>query len=156
MLLSIERMLILKSAQIFAGVSDEILAELASQMEEVMVRAGDTIMNQGEKGRSIYVIVSGAVSVTRDGQRLASLGPGEVVGELAAFDPGPRSATVRAEEDTHLLELENDQVESMMMYDVEMLRAVTRMLCRRLRAVETPFATPSPAATAGDLGDGSR
>ena len=108
-------------------------------MGEVSVRAGDVIMAEGEKGRSIYVVVSGRVSVTRGGKRLAELGSGEVVGELAAFDPGPRSATVRALEAVHLLELENRQVESMMMHDVEMLRAVTRMLCRRLRAVESAF-----------------
>ena len=143
MLLSIERMLILKSTQIFAGVSDEVLAELASQMDEREVTAGEVIMSQGERGRSIYVIVNGRVSVTRNGRKLAELGRGEVVGELAAFDPGPRSATVRAMESTHLLELENHQVESMMMHDVEMLRAVTRMLCRRLRAVEESIGTNS-------------
>ena len=138
MLLSIERMLILKSTEIFDGVDDEALAELAAGMAEHQLGRGETVMSQGERGRTIYVIVAGKVVVIRDGRRITELSSGDVVGELAAFDPAPRSATVVALEPTHLLELDNYQVESMMMHNVDMLRAVTRMLCRRLRGFESP------------------
>lgn len=138
MLMSIERMLILKSARIFADVSDDHLVEVAAGMTELFFNPGETIIRQGERGRSIYIIVSGRVAVDRDGERLAELDAREVFGELAAFDPGPRSATVTALEPTHLLELDNRHVEALMTHNIDMLRAVIRMLCRRLRAVETP------------------
>src|ERR1043165_7440555 len=54
---------------------------------EVHFGAGDRIMAEGEIGTSLYAIVHGAVRVHRGGQTLAQLGPGEVVGELAALDP---------------------------------------------------------------------
>ena len=59
--------------------------------------------------------------------------PALVDGELTVFDPHPRSATVEAVEPTHVLEVEGEDLEGLMSESVEVLRAIVRMLSRRLR-----------------------
>lgn len=134
MLLSIERVLVLKSVHTFKVLSDEQLMELACGMGESRFEAGETLMQQGDGGRSVFVIVSGEVEVIRDGVPVTRLGEREIVGELAALDPHPRSATVTATRPTHVLELDNHHMEWLMAHDMGMLRAVIQLLCRRLRA----------------------
>ena len=53
-------------------------------------------MQEGERGREFFVIVSGEVEVRRKGRKLATLGPGSFVGEMALLSKAPRVATVTA------------------------------------------------------------
>lgn len=71
---------------------------------------GTTLMEEGSVGDACWLVVSGAVAVTRegDGAPLARLGPGSLVGQLALLDRAPRSATVKAAEDTIALEVRAD------------------------------------------------
>jgi CRP-like cAMP-binding protein len=61
---------------------------------------GDTIVRQGERGDRFYILVDGHVDVSREeaggSRHLATLGPGQVFGEMALLNRAPRSATVRA------------------------------------------------------------
>ena len=133
MLLTVERVIILRSVAMFAETPDPILAAVASSMVEVEARAGDQIIKQDELGTSMYVIVSGRVRVHIGEQTLATLGDREVIGELAALDPEPRSASVTALEDTRLLRLEHDVLLELLTERVDVARGIIRSLCRRLR-----------------------
>ena len=68
------------------------------------IKNGELALRAGDRGDTAYFILSGAVEVfiERDGRHvtLARLGKGEIFGEMAIIDPGPRSASVRAVEDT--------------------------------------------------------
>ena len=79
---------------------------LLTHLRPLAVEAGEEIIRQGEAGDRFYVVRLGAVEVVRDGQRLATLGPGEAFGEIALLLDLPRTATVRATEPTELLALE--------------------------------------------------
>lgn len=61
------------------------------------VGAGTVLIEQGGAGGEAFVIVDGSVTVSRDGHILATLGAGDVVGEVAVLDRGRRTATVTAE-----------------------------------------------------------
>lgn len=76
---------------------------LASTGDRVELPAGRDIMRDGEWGREAAIIVTGAVEVSRDGQALAKLGPGEVVGELSLLTGEHRNADVRTTTDTEML-----------------------------------------------------
>jgi len=65
--------------------------------------AGALIVDQGQTGREAFVVLEGTVTVRRNGKKVASLGPGTIVGELSLLDHGPRTASVYAETDVTLL-----------------------------------------------------
>lgn len=76
---------------------------LASTGDRTRVAAGTTLMVEGHLGQESAVIVTGEVEILHDGEVIARLGPGEVIGELALLDGIPRTANVRAATDVELL-----------------------------------------------------
>ena len=133
MLLTIERVIILKSAEVFASMPDYVLAYIASIIEETFVQKGETFIKKGDIGNCMYLIVDGSVLV-HDGEReISKLGKGQPVGELAVLDPEPRSASVTAIQDTHLFLLEKEAFDEVMADQPEIARGVIRVLCQRLR-----------------------
>ncbi|MEO5724479.1 MAG: cyclic nucleotide-binding domain-containing protein [Ilumatobacteraceae bacterium] len=93
----------LKNVPLFRGCSQRELEKVAKAGEEVTMSAGSLIVDQGQTGREAFVVLSGTVAVKRNGKKVASLGPGTVVGELSLLDHGPRTATVICETDCSLL-----------------------------------------------------
>ena len=133
MLLTIERVIILKSAEVFASMPDYVLAFIASIVEEVDVPKGETFIEQGDIGNCMYLIVDGAVLVHDGERKITDLGKDQTVGELAVLDPEPRSASVTATEDTQLFRLEKEALDEVMADQPEIARGVIRVLCQRLR-----------------------
>jgi CRP-like cAMP-binding protein len=91
---------------LFRDLSSAELDVLLARLVPLEVAADETIIRQGDSGERFYVVRSGAVSVERDGERLARLGPGEAFGEIALLLDVPRTASVTALEPTRLLALE--------------------------------------------------
>jgi CRP/FNR family cyclic AMP-dependent transcriptional regulator len=86
----------LASVPLFAGASTKELRAIAKASVELTIDKGKQFITQGETGREAFVIVEGQAEVSRGGKNLATLGPGDCVGELALLDRGPRTATVTA------------------------------------------------------------
>lgn len=97
----------MEGVQIFATLSDEERAELARAAHQALYAAGEAIVREGEAGSSMFVVTRGEVAVTvgASAQKVARLGPGEFFGEMSLLTGEPRTATVRAERDTDLLEI---------------------------------------------------
>lgn len=133
MLLTIEKVIILKAVGIFQYTPEEVLVDLASILEETTAERDEMIFDVGEVGSSMYVIVNGNVRVHVGDHTIARLGPREVFGELAALDPGPRMAAVTAVEPAQLFRIQHDSLYELMAADVEFARAVIQVLCTRLR-----------------------
>ncbi|MDX1659483.1 MAG: cyclic nucleotide-binding domain-containing protein [Nitriliruptorales bacterium] len=87
----------------WSDLDDDDLAALAGTGDRASVPAGTTIMTEGRRGYESAVIVAGEVEVIHDGEILATLGPGEVIGELSLLDHRPRTADVRSRTDVDLL-----------------------------------------------------
>jgi uncharacterized membrane protein len=105
----------LVDVELFEHVSDEDRARLAEFIGMRQLAAGETLFKTGEPGDSLYVVKSGEIELfIRDtaGQKilLAIASAGEVFGELALLDRGPRTATALALNDTELLELDRDDL----------------------------------------------
>ncbi len=135
MLLTIEKVIILKSVDIFSQTPEEDLVEVASIVEEVEVKTGETIIEKGDIGTSMYIIIKGKMRVHDGDKELAVLGERTVFGELAALDPEPRTATITAIEDTHLFCLEEGPLYDLMAEHIEVVRGIIRVLCRRMRSM---------------------
>lgn len=93
----------LRAVPLFQNCSQKELEKIAKAGDEVSMPAGSLIVDQGQTGREAFVVLSGTVVVKRNGKKVASLGPGAVVGELSLLDHGPRTATVICETDCTFL-----------------------------------------------------
>jgi MFS family permease len=90
---------LLEQVAIFAPLDAATREALARRLEPLRVPAGRAIVVQGEVGDRFYLIESGTVAVTQNGEELRREGPGEVFGEIALLRGVPRTATVTAVED---------------------------------------------------------
>ena len=95
----------LATIPLFRACSRKELQKIARATVETDVEPGGTLTEQGAAGRECFVIVEGTASVKRNGRKVATLGPGDYVGELSLLDHGPRTATVVAESPMRVLVL---------------------------------------------------
>lgn len=94
---------VLSSVEIFDGVSPYELEAVSRICQERSYQTGDVITAQGESSDELYIICEGLVEVVRSGtpsdpspRTIVNLGQGQIFGEMALIDQGPRSATIRA------------------------------------------------------------
>jgi CRP/FNR family transcriptional regulator, cyclic AMP receptor protein len=95
----------LAAIPLFADLKPADLAAMAAAASEVEADEGATLATQGDFGHALFAIESGTVEVTADGERLATLGPGDVFGELAVIAAGRRMASVVATSPVRLIAL---------------------------------------------------
>ncbi len=114
MLSTIEKVLFLKSVDLFAEMHGEDLARVARIAEEVFFEAGEYIMREGATGDCLYLVTEGQVLVLSGDQELACLDAGECVGEMSLLDSEPRSASVMARTEAALLRIGQEDFYSMM------------------------------------------
>src|SRR3712207_720006 len=99
----------LRQLPLFAGLPEADLDWLYRMAEPVSFEAGQYVMEEGDPGDALYVVLDGEVQVTkRSGTHdvvLAVRGAGEVLGEMALLEQTPRTASVRVLRDSRLLKL---------------------------------------------------
>jgi CRP-like cAMP-binding protein len=93
----------LAAIPLFADLGEDDLASISASAIEVEANEGETLATQGDLGHALFAIESGTVEVTADGKRLATLGPGDVFGEMAVVAAGIRMATVVATSPVRLI-----------------------------------------------------
>jgi CRP/FNR family transcriptional regulator, cyclic AMP receptor protein len=86
----------LKAVPFFSGMSKSELATVAQQTDEVDVPAGKVLTREGDFGEEFFLIDAGTAQVTRGGEPIAELGPGDFFGEMALLGEDRRNATVTA------------------------------------------------------------
>jgi MFS family permease len=104
----VERIELLSANPIFAPLPPSTVEHLAIKLVPVTVAGGDTVFRQGEHGDRFYVVENGRCEIEIDGEKVADAWPGETFGEIALLRDVPRTATVKAIEDSTLLALERD------------------------------------------------
>lgn len=144
MIATVEKVLFLKSIDLFSQIPSEDLARVALIAAEVEFEPGATLMTEGEMGDSMYLVLEGEVEVVKGHTPVATLGPRECVGEMAILDSDPRSATVRARGFTRALMVEREDFYDLLDERLDIARGVIKVLCRRLR--ETTARAPGLSA----------
>jgi CRP/FNR family transcriptional regulator, cyclic AMP receptor protein len=89
----------LRRVPLFNGCTNKELDRIARSGDEVAMPAGTLLAEQGATGREAFIVLDGSVAVKRNGRKVASLGPGSIVGELSLLDHGPRTAALSCESD---------------------------------------------------------
>jgi CRP/FNR family transcriptional regulator len=129
----------------FAALDPEAAAALRSSMDTVNLNKGQVLFNEGERGERLYIITDGKMKLghtSSDGREslLAVLGPGELLGELSLFDPGPRTATATALTETSLMGLGHNALRPWLTGRPEVAEALLQALALRLRRTNEQMA----------------
>ena len=101
-----EGLALLRDLPLFAPVEAKALGFITQHLVRVEVPAGEVLIREGEDGDRFYVIESGALTATFEGEVLRQMGPGDPFGEIALLRDVPRTATVTADEASVLLALD--------------------------------------------------
>ncbi len=150
----------LSSSPLFTGLPRRLLARLATRFFEKAYHPGEVVFEEGDPGRALFVVVDGAVEITRATPQgsyvLNTLGPGDAFGELALIDDFPRSATARVVTPGRLLILYKSDFDALIEGNgriaVVMMRNLSRRLAIYARRQPGAMSEPGPGSeTAGPL-----
>jgi CRP/FNR family transcriptional regulator, cyclic AMP receptor protein len=132
-LATIEKVIFLRSVDIFSHATVEELGRVAALTEEVRFEPGETIFRKGEPTDAIYLILAGRVSIESNGQIVREITDKQAFGTVAALDRNPAVHTVKAIDPVHALKLSAQDFDDILSLDFELVRAVLHALCRFIR-----------------------
>jgi CRP-like cAMP-binding protein len=135
---------VLRSMPVFGALSDDTIAFLLGLTATRRPVAGQFVVREGDEASCLYIVEAGTMSVLKGwgGEEvlLGRMRGGDCFGELALMDPGPRSASVRADTDGTLLELPLSALADLWERDVAQFTLLqmnlAREICRRLRRAD--------------------
>ncbi len=128
-----ERINILKNVEMFRQVSQDILEQLAGDLQLFKYRKGDVLVKKGEVGDALMIILDGEVTVTDQGHVFSSLKKGDVIGEYYLIDSRPHSADVVAYSDTEIMIVSQQLFQTVTGNYTSVDAGVMRFLVGRLR-----------------------
>ena len=128
------RLEMLGQVSLFESLTRRQLQSVAALADELVVEAGSVIVEQDTDGDQFFMVVSGGLTVRRNGRKVAGCGPGDCVGEMSLLDGGPRTATVTADERTVLLTLDRMTFRGLLLDAPDVSVALLQTLSERLRA----------------------
>lgn len=133
----------LQRVPLFAHCGRKELEFLASRTDEVSIKAGETLIKQGEPADSFFVLLEGEAGVSIDGNARPTLGPGDFFGEISMLDRGPATATVVARTPLRVTVMSHQQFRDAIKSHEQLLAAVMMTMAERLR--RDAMARPSTA-----------
>ena len=143
MLTRVERVLALKNIELFHDIPGEVLADIAALLEEETYEKGQYIVNEGDLGKELFMIVKGEVEVVVGGNVVAVMKEGAGFGEMALIDSQPRSADIIAKNDVLVLKMESDDFLEILKQRDEVALGVIRVLTGRIRELNVKLAEKS-------------
>lgn len=130
------KLALLHSVPLFARMGRRELVRLGQLADEIDVESGRVLMRQGDRGSEMFVIVSGAVRIEKDGKLVEEVGPGAWVGEMALLSEGSRTATVTTTAPTKLFVVGHSEFHALMDEMPSVRSSVLECLADRVRGLE--------------------
>ncbi|WP_028601560.1 Crp/Fnr family transcriptional regulator [Ottowia thiooxydans] len=132
---------LIRRVPLFSMLTDAQAASVAEAVVKRRFKRGETIVEQGKKSNALFILLNGRARViTADGRGreviLATLQPGDHIGEMSLIDNEPHSATVRAEVQTDVLMLGRLEFARCLPENSSMAYAIMRGLVQRLRQAD--------------------
>jgi hypothetical protein len=133
-----DKILHLRSINIFEGLSVGELAAVASVTEEAVFPPAETVIREGDPGETMYLIIKGEVSVikgrgTDNEIELDRIGAGDYFGEMALFEGQARAATIRTLEESRLLVLHKQEFSEIVREYPQIALQICKVLGQRIR-----------------------
>jgi CRP-like cAMP-binding protein len=127
---------VLRSVPLFADVPIPALKRVLGFSRTVTHPPGDVILRQGSGARALHVIISGKAEVSADGTSIASLGPGDIFGEIAVIDDSRRTASVAAVTELRVLAIDAISFRRLVRSDPGLASALPAEISKRLRELD--------------------
>jgi len=121
-----------RAIPLFAALSPEDVDQLAAVATELQLDEGATITQEGEFGHTVFAIERGTADVLSNGQVVRTLGPGDVVGEIAVLASGRRTATVVTTSRTELIAIFKRDVWALERNAPEVAKRLRELVSERL------------------------
>ena len=138
---------IIASSEFFSAASPATIDAIASSAHEKYLVRGDVLFKEGDAPDALYIVLSGRIAIAIDNKPLDSresvvalMVEGDLFGDLALLDGGARSALARALEPSTVLHIPYSAVEPQLSSNPDLLWGITRVLARRLRAMDEALA----------------
>ncbi len=146
----------LARSTLFRGLNEAAIAHLCRVMRPVSLKRGEVLFVQGDRPDGCYTVLEGVLKVSvldDEGEEtvLATLGPGDIVGEMGLIDEAPRSATLGAQKASRLAFLSLARFEEIAGRHPEIYRHLLRLVCARLRNANDSFKARQNLALDGRL-----
>ena len=127
----------LRQVPLLAGLGRKELEAVAQLCDEVDLPEGRELMREGDIGDEFFLLVEGSVRVDRGGRTVATLGPGQFLGEISLVDHGPRTATATCETACRMLVLAHREFNSLMNSNADVRGRILEALAKRVRRLDT-------------------
>ena len=148
----------LTQVPLLAGLADDDLQRLADQSEQVSLAAGEVLFEEGSEGDRTYVVESGELEILKQSRnreiRVATSGPGAVIGEMAILQAMPRTATVRAAEDSNLVAIDGAAFRQLIEESPVAARSLLNTMFARWRETDSALRESEKMAQLGSLSAG--
>jgi small-conductance mechanosensitive channel len=129
--------MLLRGVEFLEALTTDQLRQLAAEARSVPYPAGAAVVRQGDSGDSLFVVATGRVEVSVHApgggpeRHLATMGPGDYFGEMSLLTGAPRSATIRAVDETWLVLLEKQAIRPILLADPAIAERLSKTLARR-------------------------
>ncbi len=148
----------LRATPLFAELPEASLELLCAKAEPMSLHAGETLIEEGTIGDSLFVVLSGELDVAKrsgDGELpLARVGPGAIQGEMAAIEERPRTASVRAVGEAEVLRVPRGALIDVLGSGPDAALGIVRTVLGRLRSTESLLRQREKLAALGTLSAG--
>ncbi len=124
----------LRAVPLFARLGRRETERLSMLADELDVPDGQVLTRQGASGGEFFIVLAGQVAIEKDGERIATMKPGDFLGEIALIDGKPRTATARAEGLARLLVIGRSPFHQLMDEFPSVRVCVLEALAKRVRA----------------------
>ena len=129
----VEKVIALEAVELLKNLTPEQLSRIATIAREVKHPPGKVILDPKQPLDALYVIVDGAVELSRNGDVLDTAGQNDVLGAWALFDEDPMPVSAKTLEDTRLLRIGRDDFYDLLSDNVEITAAIFSTLVKRFR-----------------------
>jgi CRP-like cAMP-binding protein len=142
------RLDMLRRLPMFSHYSDEELVRIDALVYETTIPAGTALTVEGQVRRQVFIVLSGSATVSVSGAQVATLGCGDLIGEMSMLSNQPQSATVTADEPLRVLVMDPREFGTWVS-DPRAAMWLANDLSARLRVAQTQVSRATVAANAG-------
>lgn len=132
-MLIIEKVLLLKSINLFTTTPENVLVDVAQILEEEEIEADTPLFKAGDSASCMYIIAKGEVKIHMGEHTIAVLSEQDFFGELSLLDTETRSADATTSKDSLLLKIDQEPFYELIETRTEVAKGIIQTLCRRLR-----------------------